>query len=98
MNTFKSGSFKIAIENQLAICPMVFLDCKRKFPWYITHGYPGDLRVDIHPPIPTEGLTEKDADNLLQKTYDLIHSELKNDPQQTAVNAIDAWKKATKAR
>ena len=98
LNTFKSGAFKIAIENQLAICPMVFLDCKRKFPWYITHGYPGDLRVDIHPPIPTKGLTEKDAANLLQKTYDLIHSELKNDPQQTAVNAIDVWKKATQAR
>ncbi|OUW76188.1 MAG: hypothetical protein CBD72_04845 [Flavobacteriaceae bacterium TMED212] len=98
LNTFKPGAFKIAIENQLDICPMVFLDCKRKFPWYITHGYPGDLRVDIHPPMPTKGLKEKDVANLLQKTYDLIHSELKNDPKQTAVEAIDVWKKATQAR
>ena len=59
---------------------MVFLDCKRKFPWYTTHGYLGQLRVDIHPPLSTKGLTENDIPMLQQKTYDLIHSELQNDP------------------
>ena len=98
LNPFKHGAFKIAIEHQLPICPMVFLDCKRKFPWYTTHGYPGDLRVDIHSPLNTEGLTQKDVPDLLQKTYNLIYSELKNDPQQTAVNAIDVWKKANQTR
>ena len=96
LNPFKQGAFKIAIEHQLPICPMVFLDCKRKFPWYTTHGYPGVLRVDLHPPLPTVGLTEKDIPDLQQKTYNLIHSELQNDPQQMAVDAIKAWKKATK--
>ena len=96
LNPFKQGAFKIAIEHQLPICPMVFLDCKRKFPWYTTHGYPGVLRVDIHPPLPTAGLTGDDIPNLQQKAYDLIHTELQNDPQQKAVQAIDAWKKATK--
>ena len=96
LNSFKQGAFKIAIEHQLSICPMVFLDCKRKFPWYTTHGYPGVLRVDIHPPLPTAGLTGDDIPNLQQKAYDLIHTELQNDPQQKAVQAIDAWKKATK--
>ncbi|MEL0302060.1 MAG: lysophospholipid acyltransferase family protein, partial [Flavobacteriaceae bacterium] len=47
LNPFKPGAFRIAVEHQLPICPMVFLDCKRKFPWYTTHGYPGVLRVDI---------------------------------------------------
>ena len=98
LNPFKHGAFKIAIEHQLPICPMVFLDCKRKFPWYTTHGYPGDLRVDIHSPLTTVGLTQKDVPDLLQKTYNLIYSELKNDPEQTAVNAIDVWKKANQAR
>ena len=98
LNPFKQGAFKIAIEHQLPICPMVFLDCKRKFPWYTTHGYPGDLRVAIHAPLHTEGLSQKDVPELLQKTYNLIHSGLKNDPKQTAVNAIDVWKKATQAR
>lgn len=96
LNPFKSGAFKIAVEHQLPICPMVFLDCKRKFPWYTTHGYPGQLRVDIHPPLSTKGLTENDIPMLQKKTYDLIHSELQNDPRQMAVNAIEVWKKVTK--
>ncbi len=98
LNSFKQGAFKIAIDHQLSICPIVFLDCKRKFPWYTTHGYPGDLRVVIHPPLSTKGLSQKDVPELLQKTFDLIHSELKNDPQQKAVNAIDVWKKVTQVR
>ena len=97
LNPFKSGAFKIAVEHQLPICPMVFLDCKRKFPWYATHGYPGLLRVEIHPPLPTAGLTENHIPELKQKTYDLIHSELVNDPQQKAVEAIEVWKKFTQA-
>ena len=97
LNPFKPGAFKIAIEHQLPICPMVFLDCKRKFPWYTTHGYPGVLRVDIHPSIPTVGLSETDIPKLQQKTFELIYSELQNDPQQMAVDAIEEWKKATKS-
>ena len=96
LNPFKPGAFRIAIEHQLPICPMIFLDCKRKFPWYTTHGYPGQLRVDIHSPLSTAGLTENDIPELQQKTYDLIHSELQNDPRQMAVDAIEVWKKATK--
>ena len=96
LNPFKEGAFRIAIEHQLPICPIVFLDCKRKFPWYTTHGYPGVLRVEIHKPIPTAGLTNDDIHNLKQRTYNLIYSELKNDPLQMAVKAIDVWKKATK--
>jgi len=96
LNPFKKGAFRIAVEHQLSICPMVFLDCKRKFPWNTTHGYPGLLRVDIHQPMLTAGLTENDIAELQQRTYDLIRTELVNDPQQEALQAIDAWKKATK--
>ena len=95
LNPFKKGAFRIAIDHQLPVFPMIFLDCKRKFPWNTTHGYPGVLRVDLHPPLPTEGLTEKDIFVLREKTYELIHSELVNDPKQSAVEAIDVWKKAT---
>ncbi|MEK9604276.1 MAG: lysophospholipid acyltransferase family protein [Flavobacteriaceae bacterium] len=96
LNPFKHGAFRIAVEHQLPVCPMIFLDCKRKFPWYTTHGYPGQLRVEVHPPFATQGLTEKDIPELQQKTYDLIHQELKNDPLQTAVQAIEVWKKVSR--
>ncbi len=41
LNPFKKGAFKLAIEHQLPLFPMVFYDCKRKFPWYTTYGYGG---------------------------------------------------------
>jgi len=44
----------------------------------------------------TKGLTESDIPMLQQKTYDLIYSELQNDPRQMAVDAIEVWKKVTK--
>ena len=39
--------------------PMAFLDCKRKFPWYTTHGYPGELRVKALEVIPTTKIERK---------------------------------------
>tara|TARA_A200000113_G_scaffold220790_1_gene231489 strand:+ start:124 stop:921 length:798 start_codon:yes stop_codon:yes gene_type:complete len=96
LNPFKQGAFKLAIEHQLDVCPMVFLDCKRKFPWYTTHGYPGILRVAIHPPISAQGLTDKDIPDLQQKTFELIHNSLKKDPQQSAAQAVAVWKKIKK--
>ena len=94
LNPFKKGAFKLAIRHQLSICPMVFLDCKRKFPWYTTHGYPGQLRVIVHEPISTIGMTDKDINKLQEKTYNLIYDELKNDPKQSAIEAIEICKKS----
>jgi len=96
LNTFKQGAFKLAIEHQLDICPIVFLDCKRKYPWYSTHGYPGKLRVDIYPTISSKGLSEKDIPILQHKTFGLIYRALNEDPEQKAVEAIKVWKKIKK--
>ena len=96
LNTFKQGAFKLAIEHQLDICPIVFLDCKRKYPWYSTHGYPGKLRVDIYPTISSKGLSEKDIPILQHKTFGLIYRALDEDPEQKAVEAIKVWKKIKK--
>ena len=96
LNTFKQGAFKLAIEHQLDICPIVFLDCKRKYPWYTTDGYPGKLRVDIYPTISSKGLSEKDIPILQHKTFRLIYRALNEDPEQKAVEAIKVWKKIKK--
>lgn len=93
LNPFKKGAFKIAITHQLPICPIVFLDCKRKYPWGTSYGHPGLLRVSVLSPTLTVGLKSEDALALLQKIYNSIHSELLNDEKQAAVNAIKVWKR-----
>src|SRR5210317_196324 len=95
LNPFKQGAFKLAIEHKLPLFPMVFLDCKRKFPWYTTHGYSGSLRVKALDLIETRGMTEADIHPLTERMHQEIKSELLADPKQNAVNAIAVWKKRT---
>lgn len=93
LNPFKKGAFKLAIEHQLPLFPMVFYDCKRKFPWYTTYGYGGALRVKALKVISVEGKTEVDIEPLAEKVHKKIKSELLDDPKQSAVQAIQLWKK-----
>jgi len=76
---FKNGAFRMAIEHQLPIIPIINFDNKHKFPYDFFKGGPGTLRVKILPVIKTEGLTLKDVDELRDFTYNLIYTELMND-------------------
>ena len=93
LNHFKRGAFKIAIRNQLTILPLVFYDCKRKFPWYASYGYPGSLRVKALPKIESATLKEEDLEELTKGTYHKIKKVLLEDEKKTALQAIDLWHK-----
>ena len=93
LNPFKQGAFKLAIEHKLPILPMAFLDCKRKFPWHTSHGFPGDLRAKALEIIPTSNLKETDIPNLQEKAYQIIKISLLNDPKGHTKKAILKWKK-----
>ena len=79
---FKHGAFTMAIEHNVPIVPITFLDNKRKFPWSygsligFSKGSPGRLRVNIHDPISTEGLSKEDRIQLSGKVRDLILKDL----------------------
>jgi 1-acyl-sn-glycerol-3-phosphate acyltransferase len=93
LNPFKQGAFKLAIEHELPILPMAFLDCKRKFPWHTSHGFPGDLRAKALEIIPTSNLKETDIPNLQEKAYQIIKISLLNDLKGHTEKAILKWKK-----
>lgn len=93
LNPFKKGAFKLAIEHQLPIFPMVFYDCKRKFPWYTTHGFAGVLRVKAMELKQTKGMTEADIKPLSLKMHRQMEEQLINDPKQHSLQAIEVWKK-----
>ena len=92
LNPFKKGAFKLAVEHQLPLLPMVFYDCKRKHPWYTTYGYPGQLRVGIFKPIPTLGLGADAIPKLQATTHAFLEKQLLSDPQKKALEAIQLWK------
>jgi len=79
LGRLKNGAFKLAIEKQVPIVPVVFLDNWRLLPdgaMRKSGGTPGVSRVYIHEPIQTTGLTDNDLEPLKKKIHDLIAGTL----------------------
>lgn len=74
---FKNGPFKIAIDKQIPIVPVTFLDNWHLFHWHGDFsGNPGTSRVVIHKPIETQGMTDVDVEQLKNSTYNIINETL----------------------
>lgn len=68
---FKRGAFRLAISCQAPIIPIVFspyyfVDAEKK-----VFGQ-GKIIATVLDPIPTEGMTEKDIDSVMEKTRDVM--------------------------
>src|SRR5690554_1130947 len=79
LDTFKDGAFRLAINHQIPIVPMTFLDNKKRFSYTFFSGGPGKMRVKIHPFIETKGLTIQDTKLINEKTRKLVLKTLKMD-------------------
>jgi 1-acyl-sn-glycerol-3-phosphate acyltransferase len=78
MARFKNGPFRLAIQKQIPIVPVTFLDN-----WWILPddypkkiGKPGIAKVIIHEPVPTTGMTEDDLEKLKSRVYTIINEPL----------------------
>lgn len=79
LDEFKDGAFRIAIEHQLPIVPMVFYDNKKRFSYTFFSGSPGKMRAKILPIILTQGKTLGDKNELKQQARKMILSALESD-------------------
>ncbi len=79
MGRFKNGPFRLAIEKQVPIVPVTFLNNWILLPddYYRRVGRPGIAKVIIHEPIPTTGMTEADLDTLKAKVYAIVDAPLR---------------------
>jgi len=81
---FKHGAFTMAIEHQVPIVPITFLDNKKRFPWSFggliggSKGSPGRLRVKIHDPIETKGMIKEDRIKLSNDVRELMLQDLRS--------------------
>jgi 1-acyl-sn-glycerol-3-phosphate acyltransferase len=74
---FKNGPFKIAIDKQIPIVPVTFLDNWHLFHWHGDFtGNPGTSRVILHAPIETKGLSETDVERIKNETFNTINNTL----------------------
>ena len=76
LDYFKDGAFRLAIEHQIDIAPMVFFDNKKRFSFRFFSGSPGKLRVKTLALIATKGKTLDNKRELNQLTRAAILQEL----------------------
>lgn len=76
LDEFKDGAFRLAIEHQIPIVPMTFVDNKRRFSFTFLSGSTGRMRVNIHPFIETKGLKLEDKFRIKEQVRNLILKDL----------------------
>jgi 1-acyl-sn-glycerol-3-phosphate acyltransferase len=79
LKSFYDGAFKLAIDTQKPIIPVVLLNTKKILPAYpIMCFKPGKIQMDILTPIPSEGHT---VQSLKQTAFDMMSAHYKlNNP------------------
>ena len=86
LDEFKNGAFSLAIQFQIPIVPITFLDCEKKFPYFFAYnhfvGSPGKLRANVHNFIETKGLNQEDRQMLKKKVYDILLEDLESNLYQ----------------
>ncbi len=81
LRNFKNGAFRLAIEKQVPIIPITYLNNWKLLQnggFFKSFGGPGVARIIVHKPISTKGMTENDLVSLRTKVREIISTELHN--------------------
>jgi 1-acyl-sn-glycerol-3-phosphate acyltransferase len=76
LDEFKDGAFRLAIDHQIAIVPLTFIDNKKRLSYTFFSGSPGRMRVTIHPFFETKGKTQEDKKTIRDQVRTIILNEL----------------------
>lgn len=81
MGRFKNGPFRLAIEKQVPIVPITFINNWLLLPddFHNRIGRPGRARIILHPPISTTGMTQANINELKLKVYTVINQPLQQE-------------------
>lgn len=78
---FQDGAFRLAVEMQTPVFPLVILNSRRLLPRKPFVLRPGTITTVFLDPIPTEGLTVKDVPALKQQVADQMKAALEDQDQ-----------------
>ncbi len=81
MRAFKNGAFKLAIEKQIPIVPITYINNWKLLqdrPFLQGLSRPGLALVEVHRPIPTKGMTLDDLLALKAQVENVIEKSLNN--------------------
>nr|XP_020650546.1 1-acyl-sn-glycerol-3-phosphate acyltransferase beta [Pogona vitticeps] len=73
---FKKGAFHLAIQTQVPVVPVVYSSFTSFYNPKKHLFTSGKIRVEVLPPVPTEGLTASDVDELTDRCYTAMRETL----------------------
>lgn len=76
LQRFKNGAFRMAIEQDVDMVPVTFIDNKRRFPSGVLAGSPGLLRVYVHKPISAGTYNSESINEFKEEVYNTIDNKL----------------------
>lgn len=79
LKPFKNGTFKLAIDKQVPVVPITFLNNWKLLQnggFFKANGRLGISKVIIHPPIETKGMTEVDLVSLRHQVHSIIQQDI----------------------
>lgn len=76
LHPFKNGAFSLAIEKNIDIVPISFLNNKELFPDKVYKGRPGMLKAFVHKPIKTKNLSLDDLEKFKSTVYNILLKKL----------------------
>jgi len=85
LKEFYDGAFRLAINAQVPILPIVFPDTVQR--WHYSHWWkmsPGKNRVIYLPLVPVSGMVHDDMGKLKKQVYEMMETELKKYPYNKA--------------
>lgn len=79
LDPFKDGAFRLAIEHQIPIVPLVFYDNKKRFSYTFFSGSLGRMRAKILPFFSPQDYTQGNKAKLKQEVREAILTELEGE-------------------
>ena len=76
MLPFKKGAFRIARDNELPIVPVTIVGAYEAWRPHAKLIFGGKVKLMIHDPIPTTGLTAADLNDLRNRTRSMVAAAL----------------------
>lgn len=76
LDRFKDGAFRLAIQYQIPIVPIVFYDNKKRFSFDFFSGSPGRMRARVHAFMATKGAMKQDKVRFRESVRTLILDDL----------------------
>jgi 1-acyl-sn-glycerol-3-phosphate acyltransferase len=88
MKPFKKGAFNMALDLQLPVLPVTIDGTREILPAGSLQLNPGEVRITLHQPIPVQGLSEADLDDLALRTRSTIASALSKDGARAITRTV----------